>query len=389
MKIGLFSDTFFPEINGVATSCLNLERELTALGHEVHVFAPRCRGWETAAKPNFHYLTSVPFLMLKDRNIALPKFSALQDAVNLRLDVVHTNSEFSMGYFGLYVARHTGCALIHTYHTIWRDYTYYVTHGIADGAAQKMVEKYSEWWCEQFDRVIAPTEKTEKLLLEYGVDAPIDVIPTGIELSRFAPERHSAAEIGNTRRQCGVPEGSRVLLSIGRIAKEKNIEQTVRVFPRLLERIPNLYYVIVGEGPMTEELAALADGLGIGDRVRLVGPKPLSEIDKYYAAGDVFVSASHSETQGLTYIEAMSAGLCVCAVDDPCLHNVIEDGQSGILSGDSDDELLDALLRAFGDEGRAVALRAPEYAKPFSSVHFAKRIETCYENALSRLSGVR
>ena len=136
MKIGLFSDTFYPEINGVATSVLTLHRELTRRGHEVHVFAPKCRGWENYQQDTVHYIASAPFVALKDRNFAFPTPITSWEAVKLDFDVVHTNSEFIMGIFGRHVAHSNGCALVHTYHTGWEDYTYYITHGLADAAAR-------------------------------------------------------------------------------------------------------------------------------------------------------------------------------------------------------------------------------------------------------------
>ena len=137
MKIGLFTDTFYPEINGVATSCLNLQRELTRRGHEVHVYAPKCKGWEENQRENVHYLASAPLLVLKDRNFAFPTPLTSWEAEKIDFDVVHTNSEFVMGMFGHHVAGSLGCAQVHTYHTVWEDYTYYITHGVADEAARR------------------------------------------------------------------------------------------------------------------------------------------------------------------------------------------------------------------------------------------------------------
>ncbi len=382
MKIGLFSDTFYPEVNGVATSCLNLQRELSKRGHEVHVFAPKCKGWREYGNEYFHYINSVPLLALKDRNIALPGYASLSGALDLKLDVVHTNSEFFVGVFGTAIAKLSGCAKVHTYHTIWADYTYYITHGIADKTAQKIMEKYSGWWCEKFDRVIAPSGKTERLLRKYGVMSPIDIIPSGMDITRFAPEKHSRQEIDEIRRECGVQDGERVLINIGRIAREKNLEQVLRVFPALLERFPDVRFVIVGEGPMREELEKSAEKSGVGEKVNFIGSRSWETIDKYYAIGDVFVSASHSETQGLTYIEAMASGLCVCAVDDPCLEDVIVDGVSGILSGSGDEELLDSLIRAFGDDGKRIAAEAPKHTKKFTLETFADNVERTYLEAI-------
>lgn len=383
MKIGLFSDTYYPEINGVATSCLSLRRELTRRGHEVHVFAPKCRGWESFQEEGVHYIASAPFVVLKDRNFAFPTPITTWEATRLDFDVVHTNSEFVMGYFGRHVARSNGSVLIHTYHTIWEEYTYYITHGVADDAARKIARKYSQWWCNKVDRIIAPTGKTLGLLYDYGVKTPMDIIPSGMDIARFAPERHDGAERARVRAECGVQPGERVLLNIGRIAKEKNLSRIMDVLPGLLQVHPDVRFVIVGEGPMRAALAEQAQALGVAEHVTFIGPKPWEEIDRYYAMGDVFVSASRSETQGLTYIEAMASGLCVCAVMDECLRGVIEDGQSGILTDDTDEALLEGLVRAFSQEGRDIAQRAPQFAQPFSTQTFAERVEACYMKALA------
>ena len=259
MKIGLFTDTFYPEINGVATSCLNLQRELTRRGHEVHVYAPKCKGWEENQRENVHYLASAPLLVLKDRNFAFPTPLTSWEAEKIDFDVVHTNSEFVMGMFGHHVAGSLGCAQVHTYHTVWEDYTYYITHGVADEAARRIARKYSQWWCNRFDRVITPTGKTLDLLRKYGVAAPIDIIPSGMDIARFDPARHGEQERLETRRECGLPEHAPLLLNIGRIAKEKNLEQVMRVFPRLLNACPDVHFAVVGEGPMREELGRMAE----------------------------------------------------------------------------------------------------------------------------------
>lgn len=383
MIIGIFTDTFYPEVNGVATSCLNLYQELQRRGHTVHVYAPKCKGWEEFQSDTVHYLESKQFILLKDRNVALPGMGTIRQALDMHFDVVHTNSEFIVGFLGTYIARHTGCVRIHTYHTVWEDYTYYITHGIGDNTAKNFAKRYSEWWCDRFDRVIVPTAKTENLLQQYGVETPIDIIPSGMDLRRFAPEKHSAEERAAIRAECGIPEGKRVLLNIGRLAKEKNLEKILRVFPELHRRLPDVQLVIIGEGPLKQTLQEQAETLGVADSVSIVGAKPWEKIDRYYAIGDVFVSASHSETQGLTYIEAAASGLCVCAVDDPCLLGVFRDGVSAVLSGDSDEQLLESLMLSFSPVGGRIRRNAVEAARPYSTEQFAQRVECCYMTALS------
>ena len=126
----------------------------------------------------------------------------------------------------------------------------------------------------------------------------------------------------------------------------------------------------------------MAHDLGVSEHVTLAGPKPWEKIDRYYAMGDVFVSASRSETQGLTYVEAMASGLCVCAVYDTCLDGVITDGVSGVLTEETDESLLNGLIRSFSDEGKRIAASAAKYAQPFSTQTFAARVEECYELAI-------
>ena len=203
-----------------------------------------------------------------------------------------------------------------------------------------------------------------------------------MELHRFYPENHSPEEIAQTRLECGIPEGKRVLLNIGRLAKEKNVEQILRVFPALHAKAPDVHLLIIGEGPLRPRLEEQVHALGVADCVSIVGSKPWEEIDRFYAAGDVFVSASHSETQGLTYIEAAASGLCVCAVNDPCLLGVFKDGVSAILSGDSDEDLLNSLILAFSPLGSRIRKNAVAATRPYSTQQFAQRVEGVYRKAI-------
>ena len=384
MKIAFFTDTFYPEVNGVAASCLTLKRALEKRGHEVHVFAPRSRVKDAVQDPRVHLLPSMPFFLLKDRNVTFYSGNALRRMAAMGFDVVHTHSEFAAGILGLRVGLAGGAALVHTYHTAWEDYTTYVSHGVkpVDKAVKGFSRKYSRWWCNRFDRVVTPTAKTRDLLIGYGERTDIDIIPSGMDLGRFAPERHPASEREAIRLECGVKPGERVLLNIGRLAPEKNLSRLLRVFPDLLKVHPEVRFVIIGEGPSRKELAEEAGRLGVGNSVTLTGPKPWDDIDKYYAIGDVFASCSHSETQGLTYIEAMASGLCVTAARDACLDGVLEDGVNGLLAEDTKESLLAALCRAFGDEGEAIRTRAPESVRRYGTQAFAEAIERCYEQAM-------
>lgn len=384
MRIGLFSDSYYPEINGVANSVYTLFHELTAMGHDVHVFAPRSNLPGAEQHPNVHYLPSMPLLLLKDRHLGMFGPMLVRRLRRYRFDIIHTNSEFAAGYLGRFVAHTRECASVHTYHTVWEDYMYYVTHGHADKQARTFAQRYSRLFCDHCDRIIAPTEKIDVLLRRYGVRIPISVVPSGMDLERFELARHSAEETAACRAECGIAPDDRVLINIGRVSKEKNLDQVVRVFSRFCREEPHARLVIVGEGPWAQNLKEQARELGCAPRVTFTGPKPYAKIDQYYRMGEVFVSASHSETQGLTYIEAMASGLCVVAYDDPCLKGVIEDGRNGLLAPDDDEAMLRALRRAFSPEGREIAARAPDSVERFSKAAFARNVEAVYEDVLAR-----
>ena len=281
MIIGIFTDTFYPEVNGVATSCLNLYQQLQKRGHTVHVYAPKCKGWEALQSDTVHYLESAQFILLKDRNVAFPGMGTIRQALDMHFDVVHTNSEFVMGFLGTYIARHTGCVRVHTYHTVWEDYTYYVTHGLGDNTAKSFAKKYSEWWCDRFDRVIVPTAKTENLLRQYGVEAPIDIIPSGMDLGRFSPE--------------------------------KNHLFLLEVFAGYLRSDPAARLLLVGDGAMQEQIRRRAEALGLGEKVIFAGRT--DRVERYYAAMDVFAMPSVFEGFGLAAAEAQANGL-PCVLSD-------------------------------------------------------------------------
>ncbi len=386
MRIGLFTDSYWPEINGVATSVLTLFHQLTALGHEVHVFAPGTKS--TPREKNVHIIASTPLIFLKDRRSMMLDPMLIRRVNRYRFDVIHTHSEYLVGMLGRLAAKMQHCTCLHTYHTAWEDYTYYVTRGVADAQARKLAGKVSAVWCNHCDQIIAPTVKIEDKLRAYGVTTPIDVIPTGLNIARFAPALHDVAQRQARRKDCGVPDGSRVILYIGRIAKEKNLEVILQAMPEVFSAKPHAVLVLIGEGPWIDKLKKLADSLGISDRVLFPGPRPWNDIDQFYAMGDVFVSASKSETQGLTYIEAMASGLCVVAQDDPCLAGVIEHGKNGLLftkpSG-----IAPALLTALSSDGHALGQAAQHTAQQYSQEAFARRMLELYQRTLFRMTGTR
>lgn len=383
MNIGIFSDTYFPQLNGVATSIRTLATALEARGHNVYIFTPadpRCyEGYDTL---NVHRLPSIPVHFVQDyrAGYVFSPFLA-KKIVDLNLDIIHTQTEFCLGALGRFISTTQGIPLIHTYHTMYEDYVHYICGGLL--ISKEMARGFSGIYCNTATAVIAPTRKTEQLLLNYGVSKPISIIPTGIDTSHFRKDKFHPADILELRKSLGLAAETPVIISIGRIAKEKSIDVVIGALPKLVEKLPDLKMVIVGEGNEIENLRKYAESLGVGDHVMFTGGKPWDEIGKYYQLGNVFCSASVSETQGLTFAEAMAAGVPVVAKKDECIENIIDNNVTGMLF-ESNDDLPELLYRVLTDKELSNRLSNASVAamEALSVEAFADNIETLYQTIL-------
>ncbi|WP_125608344.1 glycosyltransferase family 4 protein [Lapidilactobacillus bayanensis] len=310
MNIGLFTDTYFPQVSGVATSIRTLKDDLERKGHHVYIFTTTDPGVDKEeVEPNVFRFGSVPFVSFTDRRVAVRGlFHALEVAKELDLDIVHTQTEFSMGWIGKFVAKNLKIPCVHTYHTMYEDYLHYVLNGHL--LKPYHVKQFVRAFVNHMDGVVAPSQRVTESLRRYGVKIPIRVIPTGIDITAY--DQDCSAQAAQLRQQLGYTEQTPVLMTLSRLASEKRINQVLSTFPDLQKRIPDLRFLIVGDGPDREELEEQVKTLGIGAAVTFVGEVKHEQIAPYYQLADLFVSSSDTESQGLTYIEAMAAGLkCV------------------------------------------------------------------------------
>ncbi|WP_352400380.1 glycosyltransferase family 4 protein [Anaerotignum sp.] len=387
MNIGIFSDTYFPQINGVATSIRTLARGLEQKGHNVYIFTPWDPRTPEIDEPNVFRIPSMPFLFVKNFRAGLLCPPHLLRKIHaLNLDVIHTQTEFSLGFFGKFISTTQGIPLVHTYHTMYEDYVHYIAGGHI--ITSEMARDFSKVFCNATTDVIVPTQKTKDLLLSYGVTTPISIIPTGIDTSHFNQDNFSCEEIQELRHSLGLSADTPVVLSLGRIAKEKSIDVVIGAMPALLQKISKVKLVIVGEGPEKENLEALAKTLNIEEHVIFTGGKPWTEIGKYYQLGTVFCSASITETQGLTFAEAMAAGVPVVAQKDPCIDNIISHNQTGLLF-ENKENLPELLYQVLTDKAlqERLSVAAKETMKDLSVEKFCSSVEMLYNKIL--LSGDR
>ncbi|MDO4670290.1 MAG: glycosyltransferase family 4 protein [Aerococcus sp.] len=339
MRIGIFTDTYFPQVSGVATSIQTLKRELECQGHKVYIFTTTDP--DATLEPDVYRFESIPFIFFKERRVAVATFSAVMRCVrNLDLDVVHTQTEFGMGIAGLHVARELQIPVIHTYHTWYEKYLHYVLNGHV--VTKGMVQYLSRVFCNRCDAVISPSAMIADVLREYGVTKPITVIPTGVAL----PDTIAKPKLMALRQRLGLSADDFVEVSVNRIAEEKNLDTLIKAHAALQYEMPNAKLVLVGDGPEREALEELVALNELGDTVLFTGMIPHEEVAKYYQMADVYVNLSLTETQGVTFIEAVANGLPVVAIANDYLENLETIGHFGELI-DSTAEYPDAIKQVY------------------------------------------
>ncbi len=325
MKILIVTDAYKPMINGVVTSIINLQDGLLDLGHDVRILT-LSENSKSYRDGNIYYIGSCdmsdfyPNAKMKVRSGK----SEVADILMWKPDIIHTQSEFSIFSLATKIAKELSIPVIHNYHTMYEDYTHYFSPNKTIG--KKTVTAITNSLAKKVEAMIAPTNKIYHVLDEYGVTCPVEVIPSGICLEKFEVNV-SEEEIKEMKNNLNIPEENMVLLSVSRIGKEKNIGELVYYMSLLKERKISL--VIVGDGPDREAMEKLVNRCQLEEYIKFTGMVPPQEIPKYYKMADLFVSASTSETQGLTYIEAMASGTPILCKKDACLDGVLCEGVNG------------------------------------------------------------
>lgn len=385
MTIVLFSDTYYPEINGVAVSVENHYKTLTAHGHTVYVVTTN----PFSKKVTFeNHILRVPGIKLKKLYgyIMAPLYS--RQAYNIiktwSIDVIHLHSEYGIGIFGRTVAKKLKKPTVYTYHTMYEDYTYYL--GIFKPIVDLFVKGLSRKYAMRATEFIAPSEKTKQKMLSYGAKRNMFVVPTGIDFSKFKASNLDPLKMKSIEEKYRVHERF-TLLSLGRVAKEKSIDLVIRSFAQAVKATAQpMQLLIVGGGPAKNELEALAKSLHLENDITFVGPVPSTEVQYYYHAADLFVNASITETQGLTYMEAMAADTLVLARFDKNLADLIVDGKTGFLFQNETEftEKLKHIVALSAIEKKVLIQQAKEKVDGYSIERFYDNLMQVYTSALQR-----
>lgn len=382
MKILITTDCYAPIVNGVVTSVLNLRKELLQRGHDVRVLT-LSQTTHSYTCDGVTYIGSIGAGKVYPGARVQTVFasSLVQEIVDWKPDIIHTQCEFSTFLLARKISRKLDIPIVHTYHTVYEDYTHYFSPNEKWG--RHMAGALSRWIYRQTDCIIAPTDKVREILEGYGIKNKVYVVPTGIDLSRFS-EPTPKERLFEIKHLLSIPEENRILLYVGRLAKEKNLEEILSFHAKM--HLKNTTLLIVGDGPNRTELEQLAWQLGIKSDVIFAGMIAPERIAEYYHLGDLFVSASTSETQGLTYIEALASGLPALCKKDACLDEVIVNGLNGWQYEDERD-YAEKLKYILGSNAvySSMSYNAVQLVKQrYSSVAFVEKAEVVYRKALYR-----
>ena len=331
MKIAFFTDSYLPNVDGVVTSICNYKKELEARGHKVYVFSPGTKQQKEINKdPYVYYFTSTAFKPYPDYRIALFNFLAPVKLIREHaIDVIHSHGIATTGLAAIRSSQKLGIPAIATFHTIVPNASHYITSNQQlQGIVHSIAWKYLTWYYSHYKKVIAPSNFAKRLLEERGLKNAI-VHPSGIDFSRYNAVFNS--ESTSIRKAFKIKNNERVIIFVGRIALEKNLEEIIECAPTLLNTVPKIKILIIGKGPASEHYKQLVKNKGLDQYFLFTGYLDDDVLIKVYSMADAFVFPSKFDTQGLAVTESLAAGVPAIVKENSAVAEYIEDGKNGFI----------------------------------------------------------
>lgn len=385
MRVLMISDVYFPRVNGVSTSIQTFAREFVTKGHEVTLIAPDyCQDRGQGAPEPFEVIR-IPSRYLpldpEDRILRVRELRRRRAGLAGRgFDLLHIHTPFIAHYSGLALARRLGIPTVESYHTFFEQYLDKYVPLIPAAWLRLAARYFSAAQCNDVDALAVPSQAMLAVLLRYGVKTRAAVIPTGIELDRF-----SRGDGAVFRARHGIPMDRPVLVHVGRLAFEKNIDFLLRMLVRVKRQVPEVLLVVAGEGPARRGLEVQARGLGLTDNCLFVGYLSRDgALEDCYRAGDAFVFASNTETQGLVLLEALALGVPVVSTAVMGTAEVLAEGGGCLIAPEDELAFAAQALRVLGDPDLRADLRrqARDYAQSWSAPVMADRMLAFYADVL-------
>ena len=395
----MFTDAYFPRINGVAISVKSYAQELTKLGHQVCVV---CLEYSEEQQKNALFDSKIedeksPFKIVRvpstflifskeDRAARFDKWTFVKKEMkSFAPDVIHINSEWVIGYFGAMFARNYHVPYVFTFHTLWEDYLANYMHILPKTGCQKLGRDVVKFYLKRADEIIVPTKRIEQVVADYKVNRPVDLLPTGIpsELFDFHLQRFEQIKAELSSKFPHLIE-KKILLYVGRVVKEKNLAFLLEVLKEIIKTNPNTALLFVGGGPYLEELAELANEMGLAQNTAFAGYAHREDLVYYYKYSSIFVFPSLTETQGLVTIEAMMAGLPVVAIGERGTLDVMQGDNGGFMVQNNLNDFTEKVKALLNDETLQIkkAEEGKKWAKQWSIKELTPKLIEFYQKAI-------
>ena len=387
MRIGLFTDAYLPYVSGVVTAVDTLRIALEKEGHKVFIITINPdRRIRYKKEGNVIRIPGIPSNINKmNIRIGYP-FRAVKMVKDLNLDIIHCHTEFGIGLFGKSIAKKFNIPYVQTLHTMYEDAIGYITKGLFPRLSNRATIKLTKIYYNDsyLDEIIVPGEKVKKLLKnKKRKKNNVTVIPNGIELKDFYKENVSSKQIKKIKSKLDIKENDFVILWVGRLGYEKNIDLLVANHKKIVEKYPNAKLLIVGGGPHEQRLKDIAKKNKIQDKVIFTGMIKHTDVPAYFHVGDVFATASNFETQGLTLIESLAADTPVICIKDDSFTDIVINNKNGLVFKNAN-EYVKCVLSLIKDKNKLKELKnnSRTSVDKYSMEEFAKKTLTIYEKAI-------
>lgn len=387
MKIGIFTDAYEPHISGVTTSIKMLKTALEKMHHEVYIVTANLDNNKFIydKKNKIIYLPGIKTGIYETKLTGIYSKKAMKIIKEWNLDVIHSQTEFGVGYFSRIVAKKLNLPIVHTYHTLYEDYVHYVTHGHFDNFAKKLAIKITKYYCEKkCDELIVPTDKIKDLFInKYNIIKQVNVIPTGIDIDKFKITPSMKKNIQTIKNKYKIKDTDFIIGSVGRIAPEKSFDKLLYNIKDMIKVNTNIKVLLVGGGPDLDNLKKLTKKLNLENYVIFTDKIDYDLVPTYFNIFNVVVSFSKTETQGLTIIEGLAASKPTLCIEDDSFRAMIEPNYNGYLFK-NDTEFKDYIFKLMNDQKlyKDMSTNARNSTYKYSKEVFAADILKVYHKAI-------